>query len=226
MKSQSISSRLLKAVMMGLVLAALLLSFRVSASAATKIYPYSNKTNVLTKGFQYQMYYTAEYYTFNSTNPAVASVSQNGLITAHKKGTCRVNVYFKSSGNYCNSYSFKVTDNRSVGSSFKSIRVRKLGYGTKVLLSNASVKGRTLFLNLVLANNRPYRVSKIKSIKFDFYVGGKKFCTKRIGARRFNIKKYGKKRLNLKFKLSKGALKKMDLNYVTIYCYGDVYIVF
>ncbi len=226
MKSQSISSRLLKAVMMGLVMAALLLSFRVSASAATKIYPYSTKTNILTKGYQYQLYYTAEYYKFNSTNPSVASVSQNGLITAKKKGTCRINVYFKSSGNYCNSFSFKVTDNRSVGESFKSIRVKKVGYGTQVLLSKASVKGRTLILNLVVANNRPYRMSKIKRIKFDFYIGGKKFYTKKIGARRFNVKKYGKKRLNLKFKLSKGTLKKMDLNYVTIYCYGNVYIVY
>ena len=59
-----------------------------------------------------------------------------------------------------------------------------------------------------------------------FKVDGKKIYTKKIGGRSFNVKKYGKKKLNLKFKLNKGTLKKMDLNYTTIYVTGTFYIVF
>ena len=226
MKSQSISSRLLKAVMMGLVMAALLLSFRVSASAAIKIYPYSNKTNTLTKGFSYQLYHSSQYYTFQSTNSSVASVNQNGLITAKKKGSCRINVYYKSDGSYATGYAFKVKGNRLTGQTFKSIKVKKLGYGSNILLSSAYVKGKYVYLELVVANNRPYRIAKIKKINFEFKVDGKKIYTKKIGGRSFNVKKYGKKKLNLKFKLNKGTLKKMDLNYTTIYVTGTFYIVF
>lgn len=226
MRSQSISGRLLKAVLMGLVMAALLLSFRVSASAAEKIYPSTSKTTVLTKGFKYKLYYSPDYYTFKSSKPSVASVSKKGVITARKKGSCHIHVYSKYSGTWLRGFPVKVKANKTIGKSYGDIKVKSLYYGTNVILSKGYVRGRNLYMNLVIANNRMYKVTKIKRLTFTFYVGGKKIYEKSIRNKAFKVKKYGKKRLNVKFKLKKSVAKRMDLNRATIYSSGLCYIVY
>ena len=226
MRGQSISNRLLKAVLMGLIMAALLLSFRVSASAAQKIYPSSTKTTVLTKGFKYKMYYSSEYYTFKSSKPSVASISKKGVITAKRKGTCHIHVYSKYNGRWVNGFPMKVKANKTKGRSYSSIRVKQLSYGTNIILSKGYVKGRKLYMNMVIANNRAFKISKIKKLTFTFYVDGKKIYQKSIRNKTFRVKKYGKKKLDLKFKLKKSVAKRMDLNYATIYCSGLCYITY
>ena len=226
MRSQSISSRLLKAVLLGLVMTALLLSFRVSASAAQKIYPSSSKTTVLTKGFKYKLSYSSDYYTFKSSNPSVASVSKNGVITARKKGSCHIHIYSKYNGSWINGFPMKVKANKTKGKSYGAIKVRQLSYGTNIILAKGYVRGRNLYMNLVVANNRAFKISKIKRLTFTFYVDGNKIYEKSIRNRSFKVKKYGKKRLNVKLKLKKGVAKRMDLNYATIYCTGLCYIVY
>ena len=220
MKSQSISSRLLKTVMMGLVMAALLLSLKVSASAAMKIYPYSNKTNVITKGFKYQLSYSSNYYTFKSTKPSVVSVNKNGLITAKKKGSCRIHVYFKSSGNYCIGYSFKVKANKHIGKSYKSIKVKNCKKGKVTgYLSKAYIRGKYLHMDWVFVNRSNYNISRCKELKMTFYVGGKKICKKTFNNLHFKLKNNKKKKLSVKFKLNKATAKRMDLNRANIWTY-------
>lgn len=213
MNNKSVSSRALKALLMGAFLLALLMGFKVSANAAINIYPSTSKVTVLTKGFTYQI--NNGNYLYKSSVPSVAAVSNTGLIKARKVGATYIGCYSATTGQLLYAYPVLVKKNKYYNRSFGSISVGNFRYGTWIVPLKGAIKGKYFVLKVAIVNNR---LINIKGTRFSIIasVGGVKIFGKRIKVNK-TIGRYSKKKATIKIKLSKGQRKALDLNRVIFY---------
>lgn len=215
MNSQSVSTRMIKALLMGAVLMALLLGFKVSVSAAETLYPSTSKVTVLTKGFTYQLGDVTGGYIYKSSAPAVASVNNTGVIVAKKVGGTYIGCYSGTTGQLLYSYPVLVKKNKYYNRSYASVGVRNFSYGTWLVPLKGAIKGKYLVLKMAVVNNR---LLNITGVRFNLYasIGGTRIFAKRIRLGK-RVNRYSKTKATIKIKLNKRQRQALDLNRVSFY---------
>lgn len=196
---------------MAAILAALLLGFKTSASAAQTIYPSSYGVTTLTKGFKYRIGYTNIY---RSSNPSVVAVSGNA-IAARKIGACYIYEYSSITGQLLRAYPTKVKANKVAGTPYRAVNVTSLRYGNWCIPIKMAVKGKYLIIKATLVNNRLLRV-RWRYVLVRCSVGGRTIVNKKVHLN-VTMNRYTKKKVTLKVKLSKAQRRNLDLNHAYFY---------
>lgn len=161
---------------------------------------------------------------WTTSNKKIATVDSKGVITAKKKGTCKINCQLKNG----KTYTCKVTvkDNVWTGRAYSKIKVGNYDYGQVWLEpTKISYSGNKLKVECAALNNRMFKAKYFKWIEISVKTDdGKVIAKKKFGKKTLNIKPYGKKKLTFTFPSSAVKMKNYDLRTDTgIYISYDYY---